>query len=175
MSVKLFDKETPSVKFFDGPGRGRKQCPSCEKYVGVRTKNCSCGHSFLRKKTAPVKAPVTNKTVSKGPYSDRISLVYAPAGKCPVKLTGTSQEQVLGWANAVKEVGFDKKEYYTVTALKYYARYFFDVFSDDYLIVEGHLETIKRLDNESDYSHLYQKRLAKRMGEVFQVVFDTSS
>ena len=29
------------------PGRGRKQCTSCQKYVGVRSHSCeNCGHSF---------------------------------------------------------------------------------------------------------------------------------
>lgn len=41
----------------DGPGRGKKQCPVCKEYRGVRTRHCNCGHVFVKtpkaaKKTA---------------------------------------------------------------------------------------------------------------------------
>lgn len=29
--------------------RGKKMCPSCNKEVGARTHNCSCGHKFVSK------------------------------------------------------------------------------------------------------------------------------
>jgi len=32
------------------PGRGKKECPGCGEYVGVRVQECECGHKF------PVKA-----------------------------------------------------------------------------------------------------------------------
>lgn len=28
------------------PGRGKKQCPGCQKYVGAPTRKCECGHEF---------------------------------------------------------------------------------------------------------------------------------
>ena len=34
-------------------GKGRKQCPQCEKYVGVRTHQCDCGHNFPGKDGTP--------------------------------------------------------------------------------------------------------------------------
>lgn len=30
--------------------RGKKQCPSCSSFVGLRTATCECGHKFLSKK-----------------------------------------------------------------------------------------------------------------------------
>ena len=36
----------PVNTVYDGPGRGRKQCPKCEIYVGVKTGICNCGHDF---------------------------------------------------------------------------------------------------------------------------------
>lgn len=179
MSVKLFDTATTTpapAKNFSGSGRGRKQCPSCKQYVGVRTKQCACKHSFERKKGRRVEVegkPANKKSKTKDalstslPSRERLATVIAPAGKCPFVLAGTSYEEVMGWAQAVRGRGFDKSEYYTVSALKYYARYFFDIFSDDYLIVEGHLENINKVGNEPDTSAFYQRRLATRMGEVF--------
>jgi len=34
------------MKVYSGPGRGRKQCPECKEYVGVRNTDCKCGHMF---------------------------------------------------------------------------------------------------------------------------------
>jgi hypothetical protein len=31
------------------PGRGKKQCPKCERYLGVRSAKCDCGYEFPRK------------------------------------------------------------------------------------------------------------------------------
>ena len=34
---------------FEIPGRGRKQCPTCTKYIGVRSQRCpGCNHTFER-------------------------------------------------------------------------------------------------------------------------------
>lgn len=41
------------VVFFDGPGKGRKQCPGCNKYLGVRHKKCKCGHEFKPRPKVP--------------------------------------------------------------------------------------------------------------------------
>lgn len=32
------------------PSRGRKMCPGCQQYVGVRTIECDCGHKFGKAK-----------------------------------------------------------------------------------------------------------------------------
>lgn len=29
--------------------RGKKQCPECKKYMGPRTKQCECGHEFVKR------------------------------------------------------------------------------------------------------------------------------
>lgn len=40
------------MKVYDSPGRGKKQCPKCNVYVGVRNTNCpKCMHSFERVNT----------------------------------------------------------------------------------------------------------------------------
>lgn len=39
------------------PGRGKKQCPACDEFMGVRTRECqTCGHVFEKKKTGTHKA-----------------------------------------------------------------------------------------------------------------------
>jgi hypothetical protein len=44
-----------TAKVFDGPGRGRKQCPKCSNYIGVLTKACNCGHEFAARQGVKVK------------------------------------------------------------------------------------------------------------------------
>jgi len=35
------------TKTYDVGGKGRKECPSCHKFVGARNHNCACGHEFI--------------------------------------------------------------------------------------------------------------------------------
>lgn len=37
---------TPEASAAEGAGKGKKQCPSCKNFVGVRTRVCECGHEF---------------------------------------------------------------------------------------------------------------------------------
>lgn len=37
------------IKKFDGPGKGRKECPKCHSFIGARTSECECGYSFESK------------------------------------------------------------------------------------------------------------------------------
>ena len=46
-------------------GKGYKACPACEKYVGVRTGQCGCGHAFMPSGKAG-KASKTGKVVNRG-------------------------------------------------------------------------------------------------------------
>jgi hypothetical protein len=91
-------------KVFDGPGRGRKQCKSCQAYVGVRSAICVCGASFggekekpapmvrvLQEKPSPqVKAP-QEKMVSSTPAQAPAPVPLAPrlaSGKAPLLQKG---------------------------------------------------------------------------------------
>lgn len=48
-------KRKPSMrKYHDKPGRGVKECPNCNRYMGVRTYLCECGYDFnAGKETSP--------------------------------------------------------------------------------------------------------------------------
>jgi len=55
--TRWFKKEVSMIVIEDEPGRGRKQCPNCEKYISARMHKCpKCEHRFLR----------TKKTTKKG-------------------------------------------------------------------------------------------------------------
>jgi hypothetical protein len=58
--------------------------------------------------------------------------VLIPGGPCPVKLEGTSKEQVLKWATAVLEEGQKECLTYLPDALRYWVRSFYIMFSPQY-------------------------------------------
>lgn len=43
------------VTVFDGPGRGRKQCPNCKQYVGARISMCKCAYKFTKGETTKLR------------------------------------------------------------------------------------------------------------------------
>ena len=70
--------------------------------------------------------------------------IIAPAGHCPVKLTGTDEETVTKWAAKVIEAGHKIARHFSMRAVKYYAREFFDCYEEPEKLrtVLQHLESI---------------------------------
>jgi hypothetical protein len=158
--------EPVAVKNFEGPGRGRKQCPSCEIYIGVRSKECpGCNHSFQRKPKVKVvctsidkerkiqRRRVTRKGMTpdenKGAYSSTPrSLVWTPSGKCPIKLESADKETVVAWMAKVREYGMKANDYFTSEALRYYVRYTYDIFSEEYKEACSHINEQDALEDD---------------------------
>ena len=154
-AVKKVVVETPSVKMFDEPGPGRRQCPACQRYTGIRSALCGCGHKFVaedRKKVvekAPEAVVPTPAVVEPTPVADphpweRMSdptylKVYVPAGECPVKLQGTSLEDVAVWSDAVRARFKEEKKIIGLHGLTYFARTIYDFFSPEFQCVKEHL------------------------------------
>lgn len=144
------------IRTFDGPGRGRKQCDACGTYIGVRTKVCVCGHTFVRKKPKAIevrKKRVSRRGATPEPVEDTVekkSLVpagyttniIAPAGKCPVKLKDIDKEAVFEWAAKVRAHGAERGDFYSASALKYYVRYIYNIFSDEYKAVAAIIDEL---------------------------------
>ena len=64
------EKKTPTVskatKVFDAPGKVKKECPACHKFVAARTMTCpACTHAFETAVKAP-QAPKAEGEVSQG-------------------------------------------------------------------------------------------------------------
>lgn len=45
------------------PGRGRKQCPGCNLYIGVRSAKCTCGHVFNPETAAKQDTPAEPREI----------------------------------------------------------------------------------------------------------------
>jgi len=112
------DEKKPRIKTFDEPGRGRKLCKNCGKYVGLRTKICLCCWSFEKKKVVSMIKPPKDVTMT-------------PAGAPPVKLKKTTKKAIRQWMIDVHG-HFGGKMKFSATAYKYYVRYFFEYDSEKY-------------------------------------------
>lgn len=153
---------------YSQPGKGRKQCPICEKYVGVRNTVCVCGEPFKEKvksiaparPIAPVKpiisvptsAPIIAAPIAESSFEEderpcrtrgRGSIsIYAPSGDCPEKLRGTDLEEVERWAEKVRDHYDEQNQFLTIHGLIYFVRHFYNMFTDDNKLVTQHLKDI---------------------------------
>lgn len=143
-----------------------KICSQCQRKNGVRTKVCSCGYEFEIKKQ--LKEKKKDKIQNENEDLDDIlednknaeisiyGLIYAPAGDCPIKPKGfkewkegvASEECIIEWALALKEFS---KGRFAPEAIIYYARYFWDIHSNEFKRVSNiilNTLVVKKVDRE---------------------------
>lgn len=122
----------------ENPGRGKKQCPDCEVYVGVRTYHCECGHQFVDKKTKKQKREEEDAaTPEEILYAACIGspggrFVYAGRGRPSVRLTSLDQQVVFDYCNLVVHEGIQERLIYTPQAIKCYIQHQFGYNSEEY-------------------------------------------
>lgn len=137
-------------------GRGRKQCPKCEIYHGVRAGECPrCGHVYPKKSASirPKRTPeeleaiarkkaerAQRKAEKKSERSDSREVILIPDGRCPVSLEATDADSVRAWCRAVIDAN-DKRHSrrYRLSdeALRYWMRR--ELSSEDYAVAVTHL------------------------------------
>jgi len=152
------------MAIFDGPGRGRRQCPSCSIYIGVQSKTCDgCGavlkggqvqEKGVEKTTSsptpkpflPTKSPSPPKIQHQEPKpafsGSTLRQIYTPAGECPVPLRVTDVESVSRWAEQVREHFAQKDSFLTLNGLTYFARIVFEFDSLECKTVIKHLHEL---------------------------------
>jgi len=128
-------------KNYDKPGRGRKQCGQCKKYVGVRTKTCSCGSVFetgskTKVKRTKVKTRKKKEVQIEEPEEEKWIkprwIVYAPAGKPRVTLEGHTRKKVKDWFYKTREIARDEGMEFHSSAYKLYIPYFYSILTPEY-------------------------------------------
>ena len=67
------------------------------------------------------------------------TVVTAPSGPCPFALNDTSEHSVHLWVNKVINVGHDRGLHYAPSALRRFARYFYDFDTEEYRQVCEHI------------------------------------
>jgi hypothetical protein len=134
--VKLAKPQTQYVR----AGKGRKECPQCHVFVGVRTLTCVCGHNFVigqsKKDTSrPVEEPVSDEdrryAIAAGLDSGGV-MVYAGSGPCPAKLVTTDYNGVVQFCNDIVHSGLPQRKLYMPSAIKCWLRNIIPPDDEDY-------------------------------------------
>ena len=125
------------MSFTDHPTPGRHQCPQCEKYIGVRSRKCpNCGKEFApvkKKLSAGLKAKLKSAAPKKRADGSMIlTQVLVPADPCPVKLDSMELQDISKWISQVQAAGMERGEIYTAETFCYFAREYFDIFTETY-------------------------------------------
>lgn len=133
--VQELGEEKPEIKVFKKKGRGRKQCPECQRFIGVRHKFCICKHVF-QKKPEPVleidspEYVEARSLVSALGYNHLgFRILFIPSGKCPVKFKG----DVGKWADQVIERYYGEGYILAPSALRYMLNNFSPMNSESYV------------------------------------------
>ena len=127
------------LKKTDSPGRGKKQCPDCEMYVGIRTLTCTCGYVFGKSKNKDKKAEEIDVPSDEDKlYAACIGanggrFVYRASGSPSITLQDLSIESVFDYCNLVTNEGITQNKIYTVSAIKGFLQHQFGYNSGEYM------------------------------------------
>jgi len=141
--------------------KGKKTCPECQAELGVRTKVCACGYAFpVKEKKQKTQAGKRTKKSddskeaqeAKKPIHELLRApILIPSGEPPFAPKGykggskpvwsvsdpwpepASDDDISEWAWALKDHYSKKGKILTTRGVIYYARYFWDVHSPEYL------------------------------------------
>jgi len=152
-------KKKKTIEIFDTPHQDRKLCPDCEKFVNKKEKKCACGHKFKLRKEKEKKPIKTNITDEVEQEAKRFAAalgqtgmtVLTPACQCPIRLKGIDKDIVCGWVENVLNAGFARGFIYSVPALCYFVREFYDYGTEDFFAV---CNIIKECVDEKVYANI---------------------
>lgn len=134
------------AKTWTEKGPGRKQCPECKIFHGVRRKRCpKCGHEHVRKiskrEPEPRRRSTSKSSAPPKPrqrQDGRMALAI-PNGKCPVRLESSDSSAVRAWAkDVVQHIEASGRYRATTEALAYWLRLELD--GEELEIAMQHLE-----------------------------------
>lgn len=91
----------------------------------------------------------------------RCMVIDGPAGECPAKLTGTDKESVATWIEKVMDAGHNKSLHYSLVALKYFVRNFYEFKSPEWRTVVAHIVSLNdEIEVEvDDFSDLQEEEV----------------
>lgn len=124
------------------PGKGRKECPACHAFVGVRTLTCVCGHEFLIGQSVKSEEKSPEATISDEDRRYALAvgcaqgarMVYAGAGPCPAKIKEPyTVEAINQFCEDVVSAGVPQKKLYMQSAIKHWLASVVDVETEVYL------------------------------------------
>lgn len=68
--------------------------------------------------------------------------IFTPRGACPYRLKGTDLDSVKDWTEKIVEHGLQRGVFYQTSALTYFARETYEIFSPEWKTVASHVEAI---------------------------------
>jgi hypothetical protein len=119
--------------------RGKKQCPDCSAFVGVRTYRCECGYQFVEKKTKAEKRQEEDAaTEEERLYAMCIGanggrLVYAASGSPSARLADITYEAVVDYCEMIVYEGKQDCQIILPQAIKNYIQHQFGYNSEEYI------------------------------------------
>jgi hypothetical protein len=149
---------TKVVQQYDEPGKLRKQCPECLKYVHCAVGICPCGHNLKESTPKPQPQPqsqpqvvpqkVTPEVKEVRQYRDpSIQRVWIPSGACPVKLKGLEPEQIHQWAEDVRAVYHSRREFLSLDGLIYFGKWIYPFYTEEFRIIKETLQALYGHEN----------------------------
>jgi hypothetical protein len=116
-----------------------------EMDLDADTKKGKAGRGRKSKETQEsepeVVTPAQKRSASMAAYFGAKKMTRIPAGKCPVKLGGTSYDEVSEWCDAIQEIYRLKNECLAYEGLLYFINYnFYDSTTKEYHVIKDHID-----------------------------------
>jgi len=148
-------EHVPLIKTYEEGGSHRKECSKCGKFLNKKNMECVCGHKFDEAPISDVANYRPSEIEIEASNSKQMCgcsclLILAPAGKCPVRLQSTDPDHVADWAKNVLSAGHQEGKHFAPSAIRYFARTFYDIGSPDYNEVVNILSLEAPLDDYRD-------------------------
>ena len=112
------------IKTYAEGGKGRKKCPSCERFLSLVYKICQCGFDFSKSKKVE---EVVDKIYEKALHNGCKTIILIPAGSCPIVLKSSKIKDVKIWADSLRDQFNDRQQFLSITGLIYFIGHFFKV------------------------------------------------
>lgn len=125
--------EKKPVNTYSLPGKGRKFCNNCQKYVGAKTKECVCGYVFVKSEHAATASTTDMNSKYDEPVTDEdrryalaaglshgCTTIYAGVGSCPASLCGYDYDSVKQFCEDIVSVGVPQRKLYMPSAIKHW-------------------------------------------------------
>ena len=112
------------IKTYAEGGKGRKKCPSCERFLSLVYKICQCGFDFSKSKKVE---EVVDKIYEKALHNGCKTIILIPAGSCPIVLKSSKIKDVKIWADSLRDQFNNKQQFLSITGLIYFIGHFFKV------------------------------------------------
>jgi len=97
------------------------------------------------KKEPKIEEKIVDAPKSKSHYCGcKFINITAPAGPCPAKLSGVSKEELEAWSQKVMETGHKAELHYSLEALQYFVRQFYDMDTTEFKTAHGILANLEQ-------------------------------